>query len=1267
MKLSYFKIIGLCVFNVFSLTVLTAQESVNVWHKIESSERESSSENAEKRDVYAFNSKVFATFLKKPIPKREMLKVSGVIISFPDGSGSLDSYRIKEASIMHPDLQAQFPQIRSFIGESTSKKGNSIRFSHSSLGIHAMIFRDGKSVELINPLAQLNYYEVVSKKNSKDTNDFQCLVEENLSVAPSKELIESGVKSVSDGLLRTFKLALACTQEYSNFHLTNQSIASNETDIVKKTAVLAAINKTMTRVNGIFERDLSVTMQLVSNQLDLIFLKEDDGFTNDDVTSLINESQTIINNVIGFSNYDIGHTFSTSEGGLAELKSTCTVYKAKGVTGSLNPISDSFDVDYVTHEMGHQFGASHTFNGDAPNCDNGNRAYATAVEPGSGTTIMSYAGICSPINVQMNVDAYFHAVSIAQIYANITGSSSCASVGGTNNSAPVVEAGKSYVIPVGTPFVLAAVASDADQDPLTYVWDQIDTGLVVEFPTPSSTVTGPLFRSFPPTINSKRYFPKLETVVTGALSSTWEVLPSVSREMNFGVLVRDNNLNGGQTAYDTTKISVTDTAGPFIMTSQTQAETWQEGEVKTITWNVANTTGNLINCLEVTILLSTDGGFTFPITLAQNVPNNGSYDIIVPKETSFKGRIKVKASNSIFYTMNTAAISIQASEFVLEFIKKEQNVCEGASVDYNFTYKAFSSFNETTTFSTEKLPTGMTAVFSPSKATTSNTPVVMTISGASEASLGSHDIQVVGTAATTSKKTKVVLNVYSSVLNTPILTSPSDTSFGLIDPVMSTWQSDTNVTSYEYQLSMDTNFTEVYYTEIVSATMVTNPALAYNTAYFWRVKAINKCGKSDFSSIYSFTTADIKCATTEYMGVDIDIPDKNSTGISSVIVVEDQFEITDVNVTISISHSYTGDLSVSLVGPNNVPIELVSNVGANGIGFELTVFDDEQEKGITEGFSPYTGSFRPLKPLSEFDGLISSGEWTLKVIDAVSGDIGKLTDWKLDICGLALDDADGDGVQDEIDDCPNTPPGVGVNASGCPFDLPVNNFRVLAKGETCAGKGNGMLSITTVETHNYALTIAGSTINFTDTIEVVNLAPGDYQYCISIPDEGGYEQCFSVRIESGGSLSGKAVLSKKTSVVTVEVYSGTPPFSIYINEAFVKESFESEILVFVKQGDIVTVKSSIACEGEFSQEFEVFNPTTVYPNPTFDIANVNLYEHLLTRVTATIYNAQMQLVAVQDCQVREGNIAVNLAGFPSGVYIVTIASTKSVSFKLLKK
>ena len=271
------------------------------------------------------------------------------------------------------------------------------------------------------------------------------------------------MENANDGMLRTFRLAIATTGEYSQYHLSRQGISDQATDAEKKVAVLSAITATMTIVNAIFERDVALTMKLVESNDQVIFLDPDtDGMTNDDGSVLIDESQSIIDAIIGNANYDIGHTFSTQGGGLAQLNSPCiSNSKAKGVTGINNPIGDSYAIDYVVHEMGHQFGAHHTFNSAAGNCGDGNRNDATAVEPGSGSTIMAYAGLCAPENVQSKSDSYFHLVSIKEIWGNIKlGNSDCAQLTSTGNNPPVLETVPDYTIPISTPFVLDVAASD---------------------------------------------------------------------------------------------------------------------------------------------------------------------------------------------------------------------------------------------------------------------------------------------------------------------------------------------------------------------------------------------------------------------------------------------------------------------------------------------------------------------------------------------------------------------------------------------------------------------------------------------------------------------------------------------------------------------------------------------------------------------------------------------------------------------------------------
>ncbi len=420
----------------------------------------------------------------------------------------------------------------------------------------------------------------------------------------------------------------------------------------------------LTRINAVFENDLAISMQLVSNNEDIIYLDPDtDPYSNFAGDEMISENQSNCDAVIGSTNYDMGHVLSTGGGGLATLGSVCiNGAKARGVTGSPFPNGDDFYFDFVAHEIGHQFGANHSFNGDDGNCSGANRNDETAVEPGSGSSLMAYAGLCISQNVQSNSDLYFHIISIEEIrnyIINGTGGS-CAAVSDLklNLNVPTVDAGTDFVIPKGTPFKLVGSGSDADGDPLTYGWEQVDNEITA-VPPSETAVSGAVYRSYDPSESPVRYLPHLQTLVTGVISSTWEVTPSVARELNFMLTVRDNNTEAGQVVSDDLKVTIEEAAGPFMVTSQnTEDLEWTVGEQETISWDVAGTTANNINVSQVNILLSTDGGLTFPTILANGVVNDGSHIITVPDIKVPQCFIVVEAVGNFFFSMNLKSFSI---------------------------------------------------------------------------------------------------------------------------------------------------------------------------------------------------------------------------------------------------------------------------------------------------------------------------------------------------------------------------------------------------------------------------------------------------------------------------------------------------------------------------------------------------------------------------------------------------------------------------------
>ena len=462
-------------------------------------------------------------------PKKRLIKL-------PNATGSLSLFLLEESSNFETKLAQKFPMIKSYSAQGIDDPTSVAKISIGLDGFHAVIFSGQEETYYIDPYSKDSKTLMVYKNSHlvPDKDDFTCQVEAFRSKSVAQE---NSIQNVNDGKLRTFRLALACTGEYAQFHLTNQNIVLTATEEEKKAAVLSAMNTTMTRVNGVFERDLAVKMVLVGENDKIIFLDAaTDELSNSDPGDLIEESQTVCDTNIGSDNYDIGHTFSTGGGGLAGLGVVCIQgQKARGITGSTSPIGDAYDIDYVAHEIGHQFGANHTQNNDCQ------RNTSTAVEPGSGSTIMGYAGICSP-NVQPKSDTYFHAVSIAEMSSTIQVSAQCSSITDAGNNVPTANAGANFSIPAGTPFVLRGIATDADGlSSLTYAWEQTDNQTAT-MPPVATNLVGPLFRSLLPSSSPNRYMPALATVVGGATSSRWEVLPTVARDLNFSFLVRDNQL-----------------------------------------------------------------------------------------------------------------------------------------------------------------------------------------------------------------------------------------------------------------------------------------------------------------------------------------------------------------------------------------------------------------------------------------------------------------------------------------------------------------------------------------------------------------------------------------------------------------------------------------------------------------------------------------------------------------------------------------------------
>lgn len=565
---------------------------------------------------------------------------SSLILEFPDYSGNLLKFKVFEAPVMEKELMDKFPSIKSYSAQGIDDTSMTLRFSVTEFGLHVMSLSGDLGTFYIDTYTKdLNNYIVYSRRDIQQARQFGCLVQDENSIVEDYGRFEN-VVMVNDGNLRQYRLALACTIEYSAYHLTAAGTPAGAPIATKKAVVLSAMVVSLTRLNGVYERDMAVRMNLVANN-DLVIYIDSDSFTNS--PDMINEIQPIVDGQIGFGNYDIGHGFCTTDSGIAQTPSVCSSGKARGITGQPNPVGDPFDIDYVAHEMGHQFGAHHTQNNAC------NVSTSSSYEPGSASTIMGYAGICAP-NVQTNSDAYFHARSILQMTNFVTsGSASCRTLSSSGNTAPVVNAGSDYIIPNGTAFRLTGSATDVNGDNLTYCWEQYNNEITTQPPVATAT-TGPNFRSRNPSSSPTRYFPQFSDVLNGNLTPTWEVVPSVARTMNFALTVRDNRSGAGMTNRDNMVVNFA-SVGPFRVSNPTLNASYDLNSSQTITWDVAGTTGNGINTSNVNILISTDGGATFT-TLVSNTLNDGMETVTMPGTAAANCRIMIEAVGNIFYAVS---------------------------------------------------------------------------------------------------------------------------------------------------------------------------------------------------------------------------------------------------------------------------------------------------------------------------------------------------------------------------------------------------------------------------------------------------------------------------------------------------------------------------------------------------------------------------------------------------------------------------------------
>lgn len=683
-------------------------KQIELWQQIEQSRFKSRPENitsADKFKVFRVDRFQLNEILSKAqLEFTENARQGKTILEIPTPEGNIVRFSIEESPMLAPDVAAQYPTWKQYSGQGIDDPTATARFDVNDLGFHGYVI--GKNgTFLIDPysLSDQKNYIVYYKGDvgSSDRENFSCKVQDRTN--NSEISFSSAPAAFSNGTtLRNFRLAISATKEYTNFFGGNQNNA------------FAAVQTTVNRMITVYRRELATTFTLVSDTRTIFTNAGDGGFpaaSDPNVADAsLSKNQTVLDTTYGSGNYDIGHVLSRTPNpnGLAASPSLCdATAKAQGFTGAPTPQGDGFDVDYVAHEIGHQFSMSHTFNNDMDgSC--GTRAADSAFEPASGVTIMGYGGICAPRNLAANSIEYFNLRSFDQALAYLQNEvpnqyPTCGTNTATGNAPPnVTVASASYNVPKQTPFTLTASATDPNGDPLTYSWEEFDLGMATRstgaVDTDEDGNARPIFRAYNPSASGSRTFPSLYYILNNANTPpltykgalpfapsstangyvcaggedcvTGERLPSISRTMNFRVVVRDNNANGGGIKDASVSVVVNAAAGPFQVTTQNSttpnfnesfavpSPTWQSGTTQTVTWNVANTNVAPISATNVNILLSTDGGQTFPITLKSNTPNDGSEQITVPNNATTQARIKIEAVGNIFFDINNADFTI---------------------------------------------------------------------------------------------------------------------------------------------------------------------------------------------------------------------------------------------------------------------------------------------------------------------------------------------------------------------------------------------------------------------------------------------------------------------------------------------------------------------------------------------------------------------------------------------------------------------------------
>ena len=919
---------------------------------------------------------------------------SPIILELPLPTGPA-KFRVVSYDIAAPG-ENNYPDIRAGYGVNPDNPYQTIFLDWTEFGFHASIRGGGEETVFIDPLFGdgQDLYQVYRKSDF----DPKAILPSTCEVAGTKSLVHPGKEPVEGKLLgscelRQYRTAITATGEYSNYHGATSAAQAN--------LVQSAVVTTINRVNQVFTRDISLRLQLIANNDRLYnYDPDNDPFPDNSVGSLISANTPYIDGRIGNAAYDYGHIFTRGvNNGVASLRASCiNSRKAAGATSRQDPIADPFDIDYVAHEMGHNFGGNHTQNN---NC---NYSSSAGMEPGSASSIMGYAGICSP-NVQSNSDDYFHGRSIEEMTTHIelnSGSSCGTIINSSLNSPTVTRRPADKTIPAGTPFVLRSGANAGGN--LTYNWEQYDSERGEAMPPEEDNTRGPLFRSFEAKTSPERYFPRLAATL-GGTDPMWEELPMVSREMNFRATVINQNAAYGCASEDDVRLLVDASGRPFTVSDPVAATQWSAGQIAQVQWDVAGTDAAPFNSQLVDVLVSTDGGTTFQTALT-DAPNSGLAEITVPNEVTDNVRVMVRSKDNVFFNVSTRSSRIvtdAGAPTVSSELTGQRLVTDcfapGSTTSFGLRTDSEGGATAPITWSVTGLPAGATAAFSVNP-TRPGASLNVDISGLDNAPAGQSSFTIVGNSTDGTVSEAITIDKIPAGGGAGPATLGPEGIQADVRPTLAAEAASGEVT-YHFQISEQADFATLAYDlpGQPAPTLQLTEYLTGETTYYWRVRtqSLGGCGASEWSaSTFRTGNCAVYMSTQAPVGIN---PDLSFQEVDMTVSVPTMGEVLDVDVfNLDVTHTYISDLRIRLIGPDGQQFSTLADQPCGNDDDLLASFDDESPAALpcpaTEGGFYQVDS----RPLSNFDGLEASGDWTLRVQDVFNGDGGSLNSVSLKIC-----------------------------------------------------------------------------------------------------------------------------------------------------------------------------------------------------------------------------------------------------------------------------